>query len=316
MDVEPTRIPHQLLSDEFRFIKIPRGSKGGPGNEKGWNRDRNYGWCDETLVDHLLAGGNYGLFPREGSPYAILDVDNFAGCLSAGLIEGIVFRTFTVATGSSTAELPKFHFYLRLSEPLDGVFRLSDGAVKLGDLYAQHPGQARGYVVGPGSINRDTGGLYRVVANLPILSVDTADFMARLEALETRAMKPTVIRLDTTTAAEAVRPQRRGALLSEQLGLTVPMFLMPENPRHRGDEIEGKHPYHDSATGTNLTIGPDRWYCRRHGTGGGPLEAFAVAEGLIDCSEAGPGCLKPVWRRLKERLIEKGYAVRARTVSG
>ncbi len=38
----PCRVPGQLQRDDLRFIRIPRGSKGGPDNEPGWNTDKNY----------------------------------------------------------------------------------------------------------------------------------------------------------------------------------------------------------------------------------------------------------------------------------
>ncbi|MCK9327548.1 MAG: YfjI family protein, partial [Bacteroidales bacterium] len=90
-----------------------------------------------------------------------------------------------------------------------------------------------------------------------------------------------------------------------QLNLTVSMFLMPDKPRRRSNgEDEGIHPVHGSETGSNLVISADnqKWYCRRHGTGGGPLEALAVAEGIIACEDVVPGCLDVHWRAIFKAL--------------
>lgn len=308
MDV--TRIPRDLLLDELAFIKLPRGKKGGKYNEKGWNRDANYEWTDETLADHLAAGGNYGLFPRAGSTICVLDVDNFHVARESGLLADLMGATFTVESGSYTPACPKLHYYFRTTAPLEGVYRISVNGEKCADLYCQFPGQARGYVVGPNSYNEETGQFYEILDPYALRVIDVDAFKARLAALTVRATKPKVTALDTTTAAEA-RVKGGHGLLSETLGLRVSMFLMPTKGRHRDGEFEGAHPVHGSATGSNLTITDEMWYCRRCGTGGGPLEAFAVSERLIDCADVKPGCLKGrLWKDVCALLIERGYAVR------
>lgn len=302
IDAPETVIPIPLRRDDIRFITLPRGEKGG-GNEVGWNRDRNYAWNDPRLEDHLLNGGNYGLFPAEGSPLVILDIDDYAAAGRCGLIDGIDYQTFTILTAGTTVEKPKLHFYLETPEPLDGVYRLSKDGVKVGDLYCQHPGQARGYVVGPTCYNRHTGRFYTVTDLKPILRVGEW-FAERIAELDTRPVKAMAIPRETITARTCgAKPEPGSQLLSDVLGLRVTDYLMPDKASPRGGEIEGAHPIHGSETGSNLTVSPDNiWYCRRHGTGGGPLEAYAVAEGLINCEDVRPGCLKPLWPEICRRL--------------
>jgi hypothetical protein len=92
----------------------------------------------------------------------------------------------------------------------------------------------------------------------------------------------------------------------------VEKFLMPTNATRNGHDIQGGHPVHGSSTGMNLTIDTqgNQWHCFRCQSGGGELEAAAVAAGIIDCSDARPG-----WRTLermsalREWLQEQGYEI-------
>ena len=61
-----------------------------------------------------------------------------------------------------------------------------------------------------------------------------------------------------------------------------------------GSEYFGSHPIHGSESGSNFWINPSKnmWHCFRCDSGGGPLAAIAVKEGIIDCSEANKGSLR------------------------
>ncbi|UUX91622.1 bifunctional DNA primase/polymerase [Methanoplanus endosymbiosus] len=112
----------------------------------------------------------------------------------------------------------------------------------------------------------------------------------------------------------AKAPRRRtsaghGDSITDQYNLRVQDYLMPENGRYiSSDEIRGAHPAHGSSTGNNLCINirKNTWYCFRHQTGGGGVEAYAVARGIIDCSEAGAGCLNNKWSEFFRCLREDG----------
>jgi hypothetical protein len=95
-------------------------------------------------------------------------------------------------------------------------------------------------------------------------------------------------------------------------GLRVEDFLIPIKGKPYQNGIRGEHPIHGSTGGQNLSVdlANNRWYCFRCGSGGGAIEAAAVAAGIIDCSEA-----RPEWRTpermaaLKKYLQEKGYKI-------
>ena len=78
-----------------------------------------------------------------------------------------------------------------------------------------------------------------------------------------------------------------------------------------GGEIRGAHPFHGSTTGNNYAINTQKntWICRRdgHNSGGGPLELFAVKEGIIHCEDARSGCLDGKWREVADALKRCGY---------
>lgn len=119
-----------------------------------------------------------------------------------------------------------------------------------------------------------------------------------------------------TDAGKAVKTPARGmpsgysGSISDQYNLRVEDYLMPENGKYiSSDEIRGSHPLHGSTTGKNLCINrrKNTWYCFRHQTGGGGAEAYAVAKGIIDCSEARPGCLQNHWNELFKCLEDEGF---------
>ncbi|MFB6200158.1 MAG: phage/plasmid primase, P4 family [Candidatus Nanohaloarchaea archaeon] len=81
-----------------------------------------------------------------------------------------------------------------------------------------------------------------------------------------------------------------------ETGLTIREVFEPVDgeKRHNGNEIQGANPVHGSPkTGTNTKINTqeDVWRCFACGSGGGILEAIAVQEGIIDCSDAESGVM-------------------------
>ncbi len=294
-------IPAQLRSAEFRFIILPRGKKGG-GNEIGWQTHANYGHDDPRLLAHVAGGGNYGVFPAAGSGVVIFDADDDAACRELGLLDIVEGKTFTTETGGSREGARKFHYFVRVDPPFEGKHPLHDASGRhLGELYTQHPESAKGYVVGPGSTH-PSGNQYRVAVDLPIATVDRQQFLDAFAQYAPRA-KP--------EPAETRERAQDGPSITARLGLRVVDFLMPHNARKRNGEWEGVHPVHGSETGSNLTCTDDQWYCRRCQSGGGPLEALAVARGIIDCADALPGCLREpaIWAKVMSELRSMGYDV-------
>jgi len=96
------------------------------------------------------------------------------------------------------------------------------------------------------------------------------------------------------------------------LNLRVESIGYPEKATIQSDgEIRGAHPFHGSTTGNNYAINVHKntWICRRdgHNSGGGPLELFAVKEGIIRCEDAGKGCLEGKWGDIARALKKSGY---------
>lgn len=62
----------------------------------------------------------------------------------------------------------------------------------------------------------------------------------------------------------------------------------------QGSEYRGSHPVHGSTSGENFNMNTAKntWHCFRCNSGGGPLSAIAVKEGLIDCANARPGIVR------------------------
>ncbi len=302
-DPREVLIPDQLRRPDIRFILVPPAKKGAM--EKRWESDANYSHDHTTLALHLKRGGNFGLFPAPGSPVVMIDADEFARIVELGALDELP-DTFIVESGSSTPQRRKAHlFYVIDGEPLEGkrVFLDPETGDHLGEVYAQHPTSAKGYVIGAGSLH-PSGERYRVTADRPIARVPRAAWDTFAAAVRWEKVKPA-----PTIGGPKTSPAPYGANLAEQLGLTVTDFLMPVKAHERDGEYEGEHPVHGSDTGSNLTATAEQFWCRRHQSGGGPLEAFAVAEGIIDCADAGPGCLKAVWHQVVDRLREKGYDV-------
>ncbi|MDI6615276.1 MAG: hypothetical protein QME27_01070 [Syntrophaceae bacterium] len=144
---------------------------------------------------------------------------------------------------------------------------------------------------------------------LPVLKwIDVryaVDQLARKHNLTVRGKKP-------VNWQNVKKHTSSGRSISDTLNLRVEDFLRPENPVQHGDEIQGAHPVHGSETGMNLTVNlrENVWYCFRCGSGGGPLEAYAVSRGIISCSEAGGGCLQgQKFKEVLESLRKDGYEV-------
>jgi len=282
-----------------RFIKVRPKDK--PAIEKGWQDARNYAADDPELLQHLTQGGNYGVMPAGG--ICILDADEAPRMLD--LLEPFL-DTYTVRTGGDGT---KFHFYFRC-EGLEGktpFYDLEDGT-HLGEVYGSG---AKAYCVGPGCTH-PSGRRYEVVRDLPLkeipLEVLEECFFARVKSSRSPAADTPPVQVPARRPPEVVS---MGGTISDQLGLRCEEFLTPLKPTIVGEEIHGEHPIHGSSTGTNLQINrlKNSWVCRRCNSGGGPLEALAVIDGIIRCDQAGPNCLDNHWPEVFDGLRRRGYNV-------
>jgi P4 family phage/plasmid primase-like protien len=295
-----TPIPEQLRTEELRFIRIPPRSKGGRSNDPGWNTKAWYHWDSENLTFHLVEENyNYGIYPAPGSHIVIVDIDDPAVLADLGLLE-VLDGTFTVLTGSSTPECQKCHYYFETPDILRGKTTLWHQDIHVGEVYAQDPEKARGYVVGPGSVHPN-GQRYRVLRDLPIAVRDLTPLLGKFRRTAGISSEP--------------RPKkdRDSRSLTDRLGLCIEQVCHPLNSRITGDQIVGGHPVHGSATGTNIHLNTRKntWYCHRCGSGGDPAMWLAVESGAIRCEDARPGALadKGVMHRLTSWMRERGYPI-------
>jgi hypothetical protein len=298
------RIPEQLRREDLRFIRMPRKSKGGPDNEQGWNRDKNYPWDNPVFDFFLTEHWNYGVFPASGSPVVIIDVDEYQALHDSGALTGIDGETFTVESGSSTPERRKYHIYLECPGIEGKTVMFGPDDQHLGEVYAQHPDKGAGYVVGPGS-EHPSGELYTVAVDLPIKKITWDQLFDTL-----------ISRVNTSGKEPVPKSPRRVThyqTLTESLNLDIADTCRPDNARRSGNETIGGNPVHGSTSGTNFSVNSQKntWHCWRCNSGGDPLLWIAVESGIISCDEARPGVLKDrdKMEALNQELIKRGYSV-------
>ena len=276
------RIPDQLK--EFEIILLRKDEPKRPAHK--W-QDHTGGFRykakDWRVLHHLAYGGGYAVYCS--NQLAVIDADE------PELLDAIkqLPETFTVRTGSGG-----LHFYYKSN--LDRKIIIYKGDKHLGEIQAG----GRAYVVGPRS-RHPNGNRYEVVKDLELAYLGKEKILSWIEKNGFKEKRRRNI-----TKNEVERH------FSNTLDIPVTDFLYPGNARQRGDEIFGSHPIHGSTTGQNFWVNVLRnvWYCFRCESGGGPIEAFAVAEGIIDCSEAGPNCFsKEQFKEILEILKKRGYSI-------
>nr|WP_319539427.1 bifunctional DNA primase/polymerase [uncultured Methanospirillum sp.] len=298
--LEMISIPHALSG--CRFIRVASLSK--RAIDPSWQDFNNYAYDDVQIVNHIESGANYGVLPSSG--IGILDIDNPA---EAKKLEILAYfsKTFTVKTSKG------YHFYFKLNGEISpDKIALSHPTKKnekgqplqVADLFL--PG-CRGYTVGPGS-HHQSGSTYEVVNDVPLMEITVKDLEYHLLSKVHYPKKQDPI----------VKPLRPGPItassLTDALNLRVIDIMPPvmeKGSTRTGAEEKGSHPIHGSTSGSNYSVNlqKNQWYCHRCHSGGGPLEALAVREGLISCEQAGHVEIKgELFKKLKTILAEtEGY---------
>lgn len=293
-DEHPVEIPKQLHG--CRFILLKPKSKV---PLEHW-KEQNYKHDDPRLLQHIGDGGNYGVMVTGG--LCVLDADNVPALLADPFFSDTLMQSFLVRTGR--APVPGAHIYFRCPGlPAEKRILETPDITDMGDIRGS---DSIAYVVGPGSIH-PTGNTYEIINDADPAPVPLEEVQAFIDRYD---IKKKATPSHRAAEARTDAPQRHtSANISDSLGLKVTDFLMPENPQYQGDEIIGNHPIHGGDTGTNLHVNTreNAWRCFHHNTGGGPLEALAVTAGIIDCSEAGPGCLEGHWPAVFDALDGRGY---------
>jgi P4 family phage/plasmid primase-like protien len=126
-------IPQQLIIAGARFIKVGKNSKAAI--EKEWELN-NYDAGSPALIEHLNAGGNYGVITRNG--ICVMDIDDpvkFKSIHTKGLP-----KSFTVMRGGGTSA----HYYFKCHDCPDEMrtkIEVPWGDIRLGgNFYTVAPG--------------------------------------------------------------------------------------------------------------------------------------------------------------------------------
>lgn len=306
-------LPAQLQRDDIVFVAFPYTNDGKQPHIKRWNARQNLLTHDDArLQEAINEGQSIGMVGELGSGIVIFDVDDRDAAEKAGVVDACAdtFRFSGYADERkfkavfNVPDLPECMRDGRGKRTLNGTDIFMPCGVGIAEWSTGAAAEkAGGQCVCPPSMHH-SGNPYAVTNDVPIKTVSWAD-IGRFYPPE---KEPKATSTDSPRWAHICGSMEES--IGDILGLTVSMFLMPDKPRRRSNgEVEGAHPVHGSETGSNLVISADdqSWYCRRCGTGGGRLEALAVAEGIIACEDSRPGCLSGHWKAIFKALKRRGY---------
>lgn len=327
-------IPPKLHKPEFRFVKLLIWEK--KAFEPGWTKTTNYTYDSESLKSWMAKGGNYGISTGIGG-LLVIDIDNEQRMNEIGILAKLP-ATYTVRTRSGG-----LHFYYicrdfdkkRIMYDLVQTEKVIGAGGKELTVY-RHLGEMQWLgqqVVGPNSrfrlieegavkiqfwkevdsfvdIREITAhevlsifeGKVRYSKKLEAAPADEEDVESMEKVAKTRAGK-------ITKKSTRFGPLKIGWLDKIRIAdIAMPEPITKSDPNGSG-EIQGGHPIHGSESEANFSINVQKniWHCFRDDSGGGPLELIAVMNGLIECGEAMPGCLRKegVLARVIDLLITK-----------
>ncbi len=275
----PNALIERLRALGPHFIRVAK--KGKEPIDEGWPLNPMFA-SDPQLEEWLGVGGNYGVVGGFGLVIVDTDIEELKRIVQEKLPE-----TFTVESPGSGG----WHCYFHCS--LENPIRLRDKeGENIGDIQGPHK-----QVVGPNS-KHPNGGTYQIIKDVPLAQV-TRDQL--VEAFKDYVVPDKEISLIQQVAAQE----------KNRIDISILEVVPLEGLHRRGDEYYGPHPIHGSEkTGQNFWVNPSKncWHCFRHGSGGGSLLWLAVEEGILDCSEAGPGVLKgDTFKKVRRKAYEKGY---------
>ena len=292
---DPLIIPSQLHN--WRFILLGKFRKIPIGNMKGWPENREtltYKHDSPILRTHLAQGGNYGV---------VADKDRFVIACDSKEIEAAIETnlTPTFSVRSPKHKLKHFYYHGEITHQINCT------PTPEGDPCADIR-YGNSYVVGPGCTykDKDTGilyGNYNVVDDRPVATVR--------EETVIKAIQSFIKNIKNNEPVKISETPRKG---NNDLDFAITKLIDISTFSTNGSEHFGVHPSHGSTTGSNFHFNTNKntWHCFRCNSGGGPLQLLAVIEGIIQCEEAGKGCLvnkekfKAVLAKAEERgLIDK-----------
>ncbi len=287
-------LPAQLRRDDLLFVLVPAGEKGP--KYSGWNLVENgYRYDDSRLLEHLESGGNIGCYPAPGSDLILMDIDDaeeFSRLGGDALVEGTLKY-------SAWEDLKKYRAVVTCSD-IPAFWRGHKASMGCLELYfPADKTKAGGQCIAPPSIHPN-GRAYSILDDRePIMALSWDDIRSLCERI-----KPSHLEQKIPSSGIFREPQNRPyrALLKVRYNL---MMEMPINPRISGNEVRGGSPFHDSSTGNNVAVNPQKsvFYCFRHQRGYDAAGVDAIRRGLIECGDPYD---EEVFKRHVE-LLEKEY---------
>lgn len=279
-------------------------------------RLNNYSYDDPELKDWLKRGRNYGV-TGEGD-LTKLESDDIERWKNLGIM-ALLPETFIVQSSKPNRQ----HFYYRCPNVSDSPLFDPETKEDIGHIRGTGDAKGRGgMVVGPGSLH-PSGVRYKVIKDVPIASLPKEV----LEKIKLILSKP--ITHSQSKRKDKANSRKKSNKQSNKTSrdynfvndlIKIKDIAMPANPiRDDGTEIQGSHPLHGSETGSNFSINTEKnvWHCFRCESGGGPLEWIAVEAGLINCSDARPGCLRgELFKQVLDIAREQGYQIPDHRQSG
>ena len=249
-------IPEKLRNKEFRFVLIDGHTK--KPLELEWTTKNNYSYDDPKLINHIKAGNNYGVLGGYGN-LVIFDIDDPK---YFNKFKKILSKTFTVETGSGN-----LHFFV-----------LADNTEKVVlEKNEEHIGEIQGkgsQCLCPGSIHPKTKKQYKIINNISIAKIDNKILgQIKKEFAKSETKKPNWGEVEFTPVGNQI---------------PIKQFVdIKKLKKVRKGEYQGKHPFHESETGTNFDVNilKNLWKCWRHDSGGDTLGFIAMKEGICKCED-------------------------------
>jgi len=275
------KIPSQLQNKRFRFIKIKPNSKRPFEND--WTETNNYKHTEPEFLEYLKTATAYGVINGIGG-LAVIDEDHesIGNAIQRAIDNEKLPKTFIVKTGGGHR-----HFYYIIRD-LEKKIILEDIEIDGKNIHRGEIQWKGTQVLGSGSLHPN-GEYYKILEDNPIAEITQEQILTILESFLREDDKKL---LNKWNRWEQNKPTYEGA---KEPNLT--QIINVAGMSHRGDEYQGIHPIHGSKQGergSNFTINTKKnlWHCFRCNSGGNVWTWIAVIEGIIDCKDAQPGCLK------------------------
>jgi len=255
------KIPEQLRSSEFRFIKIRPNSK--KALEKNFHESYNYKYDEVAFKQYLKEAISYGVLCGFGK-LAVVDCDTEK--LAKHLYMTLP-ATFSVVTGSGG-----LHLYYIIPDLENKVVIIDNKNVHHGEVQF-----TKFYVLGASSLHPTTKTHYKIKDDITIQTITKKKLFEALEPfLKKKDKFVETVSTGLNWDIEAVLKTLHG--IQEK----------------RGDEYWGAHPVHGSSKeekGSNFNLNPVKgvWHCYRCNTGGDALSLIAMLNGLVTCEDCKPG---------------------------